>query len=570
LRGWRIEETRMKLLVQLCFVILPLAACGEQPDSAATGTAANSADLVIRNARVWTAVPDAPWASSLAISGDRIVAVGSTLAIDRLVGAGTEIIDSPPGLVLPGFIDSHVHLLSSGLELSSVQLREAQTPEEFARRIGEFAAALAPGEWVQGGNWDHQNWGGELPRRDWVDGLTPNNPLWVARLDGHMALANSKTLELAGIDRDTPDVEGGEIVRDAAGEPTGILKDNAMDLVARVVPAPGAARQDQALEMAMDYLVERGVTTVHTMGYDWSDQEAYRRAHSQGRLRTRIYSIVPIADWQRLAAEVKVRGHGDDWLRIGGLKGFMDGSLGSHTAAFFEPFSDAAEDRGLFVTPPEQIREWAVAADAAGLQLLIHAIGDRANATVLDIFADVSSHNGARDRRFRVEHAQHLRPQEIERIAAMGVIPSMQPYHAIDDGRWADSVIGAERSRYTYAFRSLIDAGATLAFGSDWSVAPASPILGIYAAVTRQTLDGAHPDGWVPEEKITVEEALAAYTRNGAYASFEEGSKGRLAAGMLADVVILDRDITAIPMADIDEARVTRTIVGGQTVYRRD
>lgn len=342
-----------------------------------------------------------------------------------------------------------------------------------------------------------------------------------------------------------------------------------MQRVFRVMPEPTAGQQDQALEKAMDYLLAQGVTTVHTMGYDWTEWEVSRRAHAAGRLRTRIYAVVPIADWQRLAAEVESGGRGDDWLRIGGLKGFMDGSLGSHTAAFFEPFNDAPDDRGLFVTPPEQMREWAIAADAVGLQLLIHAIGDRANAELLDIFAAAAERNGARDRRFRIEHVQHLRPAEIARIADFGVIPSMQPYHAADDGRWADGVIGAERSRFTYAFRSLLDAGATLAFGSDWSVAPASPVLGIHAAVTRQTLDGAHPNGWVPEEKISVEEALAAYTRNGGYASFEEARKGSLAPGLLADIVVLDRDITAIPADEIRDVRVLRTIVGGKTLYRR-
>jgi len=454
--------------------------------------------------------------------------------------------------------------------LSSVQLRDARSPQEFAARIGAFAATLAPGEWIQGGTWDHQNWGGELPHRSWVDSLTPDNPVMVVRLDGHMVLANSVALALAGIDENTPDVAGGEIVRDSAGKPTGILKDNAMNLMARVVPAPSPAQQDRALEAAMDYLAERGVTTVHSMGYDWTDLEVYRRHHDQGRLRTRIYAMVPIADWEQLAGEINSRGRGDDWLRIGGLKGFMDGSLGSHTAAFFEPFSDTPDDRGFFVTPPEDMRGWAIAADAAGLQLVIHAIGDRANAALLDIYADVAATNGPADRRSRIEHAQHLRPAEIERVAAMDIIPSMQPYHAIDDGRWADAVIGAERSRYTYAFRSLLDAGARVAFGSDWSVAPANPILGIHAAVTRQTLDGAHPDGWVPEEKVGVEDALVAYTRNGAYASFEEKLKGSLGQGMLADVVILDRDITAMPSSEIGETRVLQTIVGGATVYRRD
>jgi predicted amidohydrolase YtcJ len=560
----------MKRFLQPCLAALALAACSEQSGSTGNGPVPDHADMVIRNARIWTGVPTSPWASALAIRGDRIVAVGEAADVDPLIGAGTEIIDSPAGLVVPGFIDSHVHLLSSGFELSSIRLRDAQTPGEFARRIGEFAANLGPGEWIEGGSWDHQNWGGELPRRDWIDPVTVDRPVFVSRLDGHMALANSKALELAGIDRDTPDVEGGEIVRDADGEPTGILKDNAMAQVQRVLPEPSTAQQDQALENAMDHLLAQGVTTVHTMGYDWSDQEVFRRAHGQGRLRTRIYSVVPIAEWRRLATEVEAKGRGDDWLRIGGLKGFMDGSLGSHTAAFFEPFSDAPDDRGLFVTPPERMREWAIAADAAGLQLLIHAIGDRANAELLDIFAATAERNGARDRRFRIEHAQHLRPQEIVRMAGLGVIPSMQPYHAADDGRWADSVIGAERSRYTYAFRSLLDAGVAPAFGSDWSVAPASPVLGIHAAVTRQTLDGAHPEGWVPEEKISVEEALTAYTRTGAYASFEEARKGSLAAGLLADLVILERDITAIPADEIRDAQVVRTIVGGKTLYLRD
>jgi len=560
----------MKRILQPCLAALALAACGDQAGADGAVPAGEGADLVIRNARIWTGNAEAPWASALAIRDDRLVAVGPEGVVDGLVGSGTEVIDSPPGLVLPGFIDSHVHLLSSGFELASVQLRDAATPEEFVRRIGEQAKVMAPGEWIQGGTWDHQNWGGELPQRGWIDAVTPENPVFVSRLDGHMALANSKALELAGVDSDTADVDGGEIVRDAGGLPSGILKDNAMGLVQRVMPAPSTAQQDQALESAMDYLLRQGVTTVHTMGWDWTDLAVYRRAHEQGRLRTRIYAMVPISGWQQLADEVTARGRGDDWLRIGGLKGFMDGSLGSHTAAFFEPFLDAPDDRGLFVTEPEQMREWALAADAAGLQLLIHAIGDRANASLLDIFAELAERNGERERRSRIEHAQHLRPQEIQRIAAMGVIPSMQPYHAIDDGRWADGVIGPERSRHTYAFRSLLDAGARLAFGSDWSVAPASPILGIHAALTRQTLDGAHPGGWVPEEKIGVEETLVAYTRNGAYASFDESRKGRLMPGLLADLVVLDRDITAVPADQIREARVLRTVVGGRTLYRGD
>ena len=500
--------------------------------------------------------------------------VGDDASVAGLVGEQTEVIESPPGLVVPGFIDSHVHLMPSGFELSSVQLRDAATPEEFSRRIGEFAATLDHGEWILGGTWDHQNWGGELSQRYWIDALTPHNPVMVTRLDGHMALVNSVALALAGVDGTTADVAGGEIVRGTDGSITGVLKDNAMNLVTHAVPAPSVAQEDGALRSAMTYFARHGVTTVHDMGYNWTDLAAYRRAQEAGDLTVRIYASVPIADYARLFAEIESSGlfsagggRGDEWLRIGGVKGFMDGSLGAHTAAMFEPFSDAADDRGLFVTEPARMRDLAIAADAAGLQLNIHAIGTRANAELLDIFAAVETANGPGERRFRIEHAQHLRPAEIERIAAMGVIPSMQPYHAIDDGRWAESVIGPVRARYTYAFRSLLDAGAALAFGSDWSVAPADPIAGIHAAVTRQTLDGANPDGWVPEQKISVEQALIAYTRSAAYASFEEDLKGTLEPGKLADIVLLDRDITAVGAQEIRNVRVSRTIVGGTTVY---
>ena len=559
----------MKALLTLLLALL-MSACAEKQESdSAAAPGAEPADLAIVDARIWTGEADTPWAEALAVRGNRIIAVGDSASVAALIGEDTEIIQSPPGLVTPGFIDSHVHLLPSGFELSSVKLRDAQTPEEFTRRIAEFAGELPAGTWITGGTWDHQNWGGELPRREWIDSATPEHPVMVVRLDGHMVLANSKALEMAGVDADTPDVEGGEIVRDAEGNPTGILKDNAMALVEDIIPEPTEAQQDNALRAAMAYLAANGVTSVHDMSYDWGGLATYRRAHELGELDTRIYAVVPIASWEQMAGEVDARGRGDRWLRIGGLKGFMDGSLGSHTAVFFEDYTDTPGERGFFITEPAQMRDWALAADAAGLQLLIHAIGTAANAALLDIYADVEELNGERDRRPRIEHAQHLRPREIVRIAGMNVIPSMQPYHAIDDGRWADHVIGPDRARFTYAFRSLLDAGATLVFGSDWSVAPATPVEGIYAAVTRRTLDGAYPEGWVPQEKIGVEEALRAYTISGAHASFEEDLKGSLRQGKLADIVILDRDITLIAPAQIREAKVVRTIVGGRTVFAR-
>jgi len=542
-------------------VAVLLASCG-------TGDAPELADLVIQNARVWTGDAGQPWAEAIATRGDTILSVGSTDDVSALIGADTVVVDATGQMLVPGFIDAHVHFLSGGAALASVQLRDAATPEAFASRIGEFAARSKPGEWIMYGDWDHQMWGGELPHRDWIDELTPDNPVWVSRLDGHMALANSLALELAGVDADTPDIAGGEIVRDADGRPTGVLKDNAMNPVYAVVPESDEARQDREIAAAMAYMAKNGVTSVHDMA-GWDSLAAYRRAANRGDMITRIYSVLPLRDWERLRDEVAADGTGDEWLRIGGLKGFMDGSLGSHTAAFLEPFTDAPGDRGFLVNELDDLREWITGADAAGLQVMVHAIGDSAIRDLLDLFLDAGSANGERDRRFRMEHAQHIHPDDIPRFAVQGVIASMQPYHAIDDGRWAEEVIGPERALTTYAFRSLIDSGAKVAFGSDWTVAPATPLEGIYAAVTRRTIDGANPDGWVPEQKISVEQALRAYTNVAAYAAFEEEQKGTLKAGMLADFVLLDRDITAIPPETVPGTKVLRTVVGGRTVYQR-
>ncbi|MEZ5557981.1 MAG: amidohydrolase [Pseudomonadales bacterium] len=553
-------------------LILGLGACAEPPEQAEAPAAVphvQPADLVVRDARIWTGDPQQPWATALAVRDDRLAAVGSDEAVSDLIGPDTEVLEHPDGMLVPGFIDTHVHFLTGGFALASVQLRDARTKEEFVQRIADYATTLAPGEWIQNGDWDHENWGGELPRRDWIDAITPDNPVMINRLDGHMVLANSAALALAGISADTPDVDGGEIVRDDQGNPTGVLKDNAMDLLNRVVPAPSPEQLDRALESASAYVASHGVTSVHDMD-GWASLETYRRARLKQALTTRVYAAVPLRDWARLADEVSVHGPGDDWLRIGALKGFMDGSLGSHTAAFLEPFTDAPGDRGFYVNDLEQMTAWINSADAAGLHVLVHAIGDRAIRTLLDIYADAAATNGPRDRRFRIEHAQHIHPDDMGRFAAQGVIASMQPYHAIDDGRWADRVIGPERARTTYAFRSLLDSGATVAFGSDWFVAPPIPLMGIYAAVTRRTLDDAHPDGWVPEQKITVEEALTAYTRSAAFASFEENVKGMLRPGMLADFVVLDRDLTAIPPETIRDARVLRTVAGGRTLYSAD
>jgi predicted amidohydrolase YtcJ len=540
-------------------VSLFVVACGSQESP-------EHADLVVRDARVWTGDDAMPWAEAVASRGDRIVAVGSNTDIAPLIGDDTEVISIPGSMLVPGFIDTHVHFISGGAGLASVQLRDAATPEEFAARIGAFATSIEPGEWIMYGDWDHEMWGGELPRRDWIDEVTPDNPVWVARLDGHMALANSLALQLSGVDADTPDVEGGEIVRYDDGRPTGILKDNAMALVETAIPEAAMAQLDREARAAMRHVAGNGVTTVHDMA-GWRSLSTYRRAHERGDMLTRIYSVVPLRDWERLRDEVAASGTGDEWLSIGGLKGFMDGSLGSHTAAMLEPFTDEPDDSGFLINELDDLREWITGADAAGLQVMVHAIGDSAIRDLLDLFLDAEEANGDRDRRFRMEHAQHIHPDDIERFSVQDVIASMQPYHAIDDGRWAEKVIGPERAGTTYAFRSLIDAGALVAFGSDWSVAPATPLDGIYAAVTRQTLDGANPDGWVPEQKISVEQALHAYTTVAAYASFDEGNRGALKPALLADLVLLDRDITRIPPENIRDTKILRTILGGRVVH---
>ncbi|MFN7936667.1 MAG: amidohydrolase [Bryobacteraceae bacterium] len=529
------------------------------------------ADLILRNGKVWTVNRSQPLAQAVAVKQGRVLAVGSNDEIDALRGNSTQVIDLKGRLMLPGFHDSHVHFFTGGTRLAGVQLRDAATPAEFRRRIADFAAKQPKGRWITGGDWDHENFpSAELPVKDWIDAVTPDHPVFVNRLDGHMALANSAALRMAGVSRESKDPPGGAIVRDAMGNPTGVLKDAAMDAVFRVIPEPSPAEIEEAVRAAMRYANSRGVTSVTDVSASPEVLRVYQSLLLRRELNVRVYGLQPLSRWQRLAAIGVSAGFGGEYLRIGGLKGFSDGSLGSTTAWFFAPYSDAPDTSGLpseDLIPISKMRDNLLGADAAGLQLAIHAIGDRANETMLSLFDEVIRKNGPRDRRFRIEHAQHLRFEDMPRFAKLGVIASMQPYHAIDDGRWADKRIGSERAKGTYAFRSLIDAGATLAFGSDWFVAPIDPLLGIYAAATRRTLDGKRPLGWVPEQKISVAEAIEAYTLGSAKASFEESLKGTIESGKYADFVVLEEDILNIPVERIDKVVVGLTIIGGRIVH---
>jgi len=530
-----------------------------------------AADLIVTDAKIFTGDPVHPEAEAVAVLGDRIVAAGQGDDVSAWRGPATRVIDAGGRRVVPGFNDAHVHFIPGGMDLDNLDLKNAKDTDEFVRRIAERAARTPKGEWLLGGNWDEQGWTpAKLPDRALIDRVTPTTPVFLSRYDGHMALANSVALRLSGVTAKTPDPAGGEIVRDARGEANGLFKDAALSLVAKVIPPFSREQRLRAARRALAHAASLGVTSVQDMNPEYDDVAVYAELLERGELTTRIYAAPSLTDWRDQAKIGLRRAFGSPWLRLGALKGYADGSLGSTTAYFFEPYLDAPATRGLLsdeMQPLEAMRERMTKADAAGLQLCVHAIGDRGISMILDLYADVARSNGERDRRFRIEHAQHVAPKDFERFAALHVIASMQPYHAIDDGRWAEKRIGPERIKTTYAFRTFLDRGVRLAFGTDWSVAPLDPMQTIYAAATRATLDGKHPDGWVPEQKITVKEAVEAYTKGSAYAEFQEKEKGSIAPGQLADLVILSADIFSIDPRAIKDVKAVTTIVGGRVVW---
>jgi predicted amidohydrolase YtcJ len=533
-----------------------------------------SADLIIHNARIWTVDPSRPEADAVAILGDRIVAVGSSQQVDAWRGANTRVVDAAGRRLLPGFNDAHVHFTDGGAQLDNVELNDATSPQEFARRIRERAAKTARGEWVLGGDWDETKWNpAELPTKDLIDASTPETPIAVNRYDGHMVLANSFALKLAGITAQTPDPAGGVIVRDRQGNPTGALKDAAQDLLFKAVPPLTHDQRLYAVKRALEHAASLGVTSVQHMNPDYADIAIYSELLGQGNLTTRIYAAPLIT---QVDDQVKIgirRAFGGPYLRIGGVKAYADGSLGSATAYFFEPFTDQPGNRGLLsdeMQPLSLMRDRMMRADGAGLQLCTHAIGDAGISAILDFYTDIQKEHGSRDRRWRIEHAQHMAAKDFDRFAQLHVIASVQPYHAIDDGRWAERRIGHDRSSRTYAFRTFLDHGVRLALGTDWNVAPLNPMLTLYAATTRATLDGKNPKGWFPEQKLTIKEAIEAYTMGSAYAEFQENEKGSITTGKLADMVLLSDDVLSIDPVKIRDVKVLKTWVGGKLTFDAD
>lgn len=554
--------------IALALLLALLAACNSDKK---ISTNSDAGKLVVNtlyiNGVLWSAnqVSDA---SVLAVKGDKIVYVGNG-GRDQFVAA--KIVDLDGKFMMPGFVDNHVHFFEGGAALTSVNLRDVSSKQDFVSRIKNYISTVEKNRWVLNGNWDHENWGGELPSKNWIDAVSASNPVFVIRLDGHIALANSAALLAAGIDSDTEDPAGGEIGRNELGEPNGILKGNALNMVLSIIPQPSTEEVLDIFNVAQAHALSLGLTQVHAVTANPTETtmlDAFRLANASGDMKIRALVYTPIEHWQDARDLVNEAGAGGDTLRWGGVKGFVDGSLGATTAWFHKPYTDALETNGAPLTAPDKLAALIAASDKAGLRLAIHAIGDKAIDQLIAIYKTTGAET-ITNKRYRIEHFQHPSSVAITAAASNGIVASMQPYHAIDDGRWAQKRIGEVRVKTTYAFRAILDAGVKLSFGSDWPVAPLSPLAGVYAAVTRRTTDGRNPDGWQPQEKINVSEALTAYTAANAYAGFDDNS-GELAVGMRADLVVLSDDPRKVDPITILDIKVLKTIIAGATVYQDD
>ncbi len=535
-----------------------------------------TADMVIINGRIFTADDENPAAEAIAAKGDKIILAGTNREVRRMIADGTTtVIDAEGRLVLPGFNDAHVHF--GPLDPDYIELRYTTNPSVFTEKVREQVAKSSPGQLIRGGHWEHEMFTEKKwPTKELIDEVSKDNPVILSRADGHSVLVNSYILKASGITKATKAPFGGEIQKDpATGEPTGIIKENAMDLIKTGAKAKELSDQEKEEKIWQGYLLalkearQLGVTSIQIPG--WGDFDAYSKLKDEGYLTSRIDIGEPLtADHEKLnryreIAEKYPREN--DWIRFGYLKAFIDGTIGSGTALMFEPFTDNPETSGLAMMPYEEFENMVITADKLGFQIGVHSIGDKGNNWTLNAFEKAREVNGQRDSRHRDEHAQTLSPSDIPRFARLGVIASMQPTHCISDKKFVIKRIGEERSKGAYAWKSLADAGAAIAFGTDYQVEPLNPMEGLYASVTRKDRMGEDGEGWYPEQKISMADAIKYYTTGAAYAQFMEDRKGKLKAGYLADIVITDKDLFNIPDNEIMQTRIDYTIVGGKLVY---
>ena len=531
---------------------------------------ANSApDLILIHGVIYTGDATHPRVEAVAIRDGNIVAIGTTQEVRALAVAATQVVDLEGRFAMPGFNDAHSHLGSAGQAKFTVNLDGAASIAELQQRIRARLKDYAPGEWITGRGWDHTLWHpAKFPTRQDLDAVSTTHPMIFSRVDGHVAIANSLALQMAGITRDTKDPTAGKIERGANGDPTGMLEeDAAMSLVFRKIPRISGAQRRRGIELVLAELAENGVTSAQDNSA-WDDFLVYRELKREGKLTARITEWLPFdAPLAELEAKRRDAGTTDPWLKTGMLKAFMDGALGGRTAAMEAPYSDDPSTRGILRVQPDELNRMAIERDKAGFQMGYHAIGDLANKVALDAFAAVVAANGPRDRRDRVEHAQIVAPGDFERFANLHVIASMQPSHETTDMRWAEARIGPERSKGAYAWRTMLNHGVRLAFGTDYPVEEVNPMRGLHACVTRQLPDGTPPGGWEPQEKISLDECIAAYTTGSAYAEFEEGKKGQIVAGQYADILVLSDDLTKVAPGKILSVKVLQTYAGGKLVY---
>jgi predicted amidohydrolase YtcJ len=524
--------------------------------------------------RIYTNDPKAPWASALAVRDEKIFCIGSIEHIMLDCGGSrsdAEVVQLKGQFVMPGFNDAHTHLGGAGRDKLTLDLKGTDSLAELQQRVRVAAAQHRPGEWIVGSGWDQTRWPEKtFPHRQDLDEVSPNNPVFLVHISGHVGVANSQALKRTEIAADTKNPTGGEIERDTDGNPTGMLKEGAaMEFVEQKIPEPTDEERRRGIELVLQELARNGVTSAQDNSA-WEDFLVYHQLKEEKKLTVRITEwlpfMAPVAELRNMRSE---GGTTDPWLKTGALKMVTDGALGSRTAAMLAPYSDAPDNSGILTIEPEKLKAMALERDKLGFQLAFHAIGDRANRVALDVFESVQRVNGARDRRDRIEHAQVVAPEDIERFGTLHVVASMQPSHQSNDMRWAEQRVGPERVKGAYAWNSIQKAGARLAFGTDYDVEPINPFRGLYACVTREFPEGGPAVGWQPQEKISLDDCIRAYTSGSAYAQFEEGKKGELKAGEYADLIVLSQDITKAAPKELLGTEVLRTVAGGRTVYQK-